>query len=162
MKHYPFNDCEMTYDTKKHRYILVAAYVEDTTGISLGSLNKAGLVNAADRANIFLDKVSDFIYRYIYKHAQNKNYVEFMLAKAPALRDVIRDAMIEQVRYWRENGDIGLETGVNLKDGRAMEPVQLRGVMRISADAYDILLNAGLLYTGTYRVPMGMCYREDY
>lgn len=161
-RHYPFSDKDLIYDYHKHQYVLTQTCVEEELGISLGTLNGAGLSNKAKRAEIFLNKTSDVIYRQIYNRVQCECYFEWLLATCPRYRDILKMAMLAQVEYFRNNGDIGLESGVNLKDGRAMEPVYLRGVMRISPDAYDILQNAGLFYSGSVAFPVGWRHREGY
>lgn len=152
----------MTYDLNKHRYILTQSCLEEEGNISIGAFNTRGMINPAKAPQIFLDKTSAFIYRFIYGYTSNQAFTEYKLAKSPRLRNVIKDAMIAQAIYFYDNGDIGAEAGVNLVDGRYIESVHLRGEMRISPDAYDILRNAGLLYSGT-QIPMrSFKYREGY
>ena len=159
---YPFDDNEMMYDYKKHRYVLTRAGVEERLKIVLADeLNTTGSANAAAEVNVFLDDVSADVYTYVYDHAQNRLIAEYIMAKDPFVRDAIKEAMILQTRYLYINGNIADEAGIDFTRGVAMPLEEIRGERRMSKRARDELANAGLLYTGARYVNVGR-FREDY
>lgn len=137
------------FDEGRQRFVLTETAVQEELGIDLNSaLNTFGDSNPASVPIRFLKRVSMIVYNYIKKHGYEGAYLNGILRCAPHVKRDFTEALLNQVAYMVNTGDLGLQSGVNLKDGRAMHPNELRGVVRISPDTYDILLNAGLLYCG--------------
>ncbi len=158
----PYSDNEMRYDMTSHRYVLTETGVANGLNLVLqNELNMSGSMNAANEINSFLDEVSEDIYEYIYLHSSNRMLTEYLLAKKPQYREVIKSAMIKQVKYMRLNGNIGDQSGLDFLNGRYMEYDQIDG-RRISMRARTVLANAGLLYTGQLMSYKNIRFREDY
>lgn len=137
------------FDEASQRYVLTDLAVKEELGIDLsGVLNSFGDTNPANVPQRFLKRVSMIVYNYIKKHGYEGAYLNGILRCAPHVKRDFTEALLNQVAYMVNTGDLGLQSGVNLKDGRAMHPNELRGVVRISPDTQDILMNAGLLYCG--------------
>lgn len=158
----PYSDNEMRYDMTSHRYVLTETGIANGLNLVLqNELNMSGSMNTANEINIFLDEVSEDIYEYIYLHSSNRRLTEYLLAKKPQYREVIKSAMIKQVKYMRLNGNIGDQSGLDFLNGRYMEYDQIDG-RRISMRARTVLANAGLLYTGQLMSYKNIRFREDY
>ena len=99
-KNYPLSDSEMIYDYTKHRYILTNDYVLNVLGIDLqAKMGGARAINAASAINVLLDvRVSMRIYSLIYSH-NDKQLVEYVLAKSPSAREMLKNAMGTQLLH---------------------------------------------------------------
>lgn len=95
---YPLSDDSMVYDYTKHRYILTPQYVLNNLGIDLyEKMGGARTVNTTTAINVLLDnRISQKIYAMIYAH-QDKQLMEYVLAKSPSARKVLLEAMSEQL-----------------------------------------------------------------
>lgn len=160
----PFDDTAMTYDLTRHQYILDADYVYNEMGIDL--LRDLNAQEDPKRSSIIerhLKRASSLIYNFIYSFNRNdnKDYVEFMLAKNIDWREPIQQALEEQVIFMRPNPDTSQTRGVNLMKGTKL---QTKREDAISPLAQDILQNAGILYTGFYVIPINFdeIKRSDY
>ena len=149
----PYDDLDMKYDMNLRQYILEPNYVlnnlylEEHVETELGS---------NERFNRLLREVSDDIYRYIYRYTL-KNQIEikrYILAKKEEVRDIIKRAMLYQVRYYLRSGGGLLKDmpGVDLERSRLIDLDRLRGEGHISSQAIDTLsevpdiLYAGVMY----------------
>lgn len=143
----------LIFDEPTQRYVLTKTAVEEMAGVDLSAwLNTFGDVNPASVPLRFLKRVSMLIYNFIEKRTANdRGQINYLIKLSPRVREGFIEALVNQTMYMLDTGDLGLQSGVNLKDGRAMRPDELRGIVRISPDAEDILLNAGLLYCGIER-----------
>lgn len=153
---YPFNDDAMIYDYKKHQYILNERYVLETLGVNMAEyLDTTGDANPSTLPQRVLRRVSDFLYRYIYAHGRNKDYIEFLLAKYPPCRDIIKDCLVDEVYYQLRNGDFFNSVDVETGFRKWVSPTT---AMRLT----ETLPNGVcLVYQGHYTVPK-LAYREDY
>lgn len=159
---YPLTDEKMSYDMNTHRYVLDKTYIMNNYGVNLDTiLEKTGDANSTTLATRFMKRVSMVVYNYIYKHTEQQLLVEYMLAKAEHLRPVILEALAEQALWMLNNGDIGIQAGVDFINMTAMEAPVLRQ-KSVSIYTEDILENAGILYTGYYEEIRNVVYREDY
>lgn len=97
---YPLSDEYMVYDYSSHRYILTEKYVLDKLGLNLRDKVGGGrAINAQAMINSILDtRVSRRIYSLIYAH-NDKRVLEYVMAKSPTARQVLQDAMSEQLMY---------------------------------------------------------------
>ena len=154
---YPNSDELMTYDFNKHRYILTNKCVLDELNENLAErLNMRGSASAENVINSVLDLISLNVYNFIYSHTIQRFFVERILAKAPSARNVIKEAMKQQVLYFLVNGQIDKYAGVDVKKGQAMLLKDLRGERTIDPQAIMILDNpleetkVSLLFRGRY------------
>lgn len=140
---------DMYFDEAVNRYVLADDFVKQETGIDLATwLNTFGDANPSDVPRRFLKRVSMIIYNYIERRTFQSRAVINARISVPCNWQVFCEALLNQVLYMVNSGDYGLQSGVNLKDGRAMHLSELRGNVRISPDAIDCLLNGGFLYAG--------------
>lgn len=166
---FPFNDDIMIYDYKKHRYVLTSNGVLSELGINLDLvLNHTGDANPSTLAERVLRRVSQTVYMYLYRDTANEQWLEYILATYPPLREWVQEMLQAQVLYMLANGDIGLYSGVNVAKGQAMDIESLRGRSRIAPEVEDLAMKTipGLGYCLKYMgvlpcVPCG-CYRRGY
>lgn len=160
---YPYTDNDMVYDFKKHRYILTAAAAQNALNVVLSAaLNSSDPQNPAAEVENFLNEVSMSVYEYIYSHSRSRQVIEYLLAKEPNFREVLKEAMEWQAKYFYVNANIAQEAGVDLRRGFAMTLEDLRGDRRISPYARNVLANAGLLYSGVITLRGNVVFREGY
>lgn len=97
---YPLSDSDMIYDYDKHRYILTTEYALNRLGIDLVSkLGGVRAVNAAASVNALLDvRISLRIYSILYAH-NDKQLLEYIIAKSPDARKVLMEAMGQQLLH---------------------------------------------------------------
>ncbi len=132
---FPYSDDDMEYSTETHRYTLTPAYVLEETGMTLNQVLNPGMMSQPQKVEqLYLEQISKSIYKFIYSTNNENDKQEYLLAKLPSLRKIIREAMLQQVIYVLKGGDLGLYNGVNVKTGQIMDPRQLQQV-RISSDA---------------------------
>ena len=113
----PYNDDDMIYDYKAHRYVLTLDYAR-RNGIDLESRVKSVDTNAASTIiNTVLRTASVQIYAYIFAHNMNRRALEYVIAKSETARSIVRDAMREQLAYLVTQGDLSRTTE---KDKREM------------------------------------------
>lgn len=153
---YPYNDDAMIYDFKRHEYVLTERYVLETLGVNLSlTLDTTGDENPSTLGQRVLKRVSDFFYRYIYAHGSNKNFVEYLLAKYPPCRDIIKDCLVDELYYQLRNGDFFNSADVDRQFDRWVSPVTR---MRLQEELPNGMC---LLYQGRYSVPK-FDFRSDY
>ena len=121
MQTYPYNDGDMVYDSTLHRYILTPEFVQRSSGIDLTVvLNSRGVSDKAALPVNYLRNISSVIYAHIYKASGDHFLAEYLAAKHPTARHLIKSAMLEQVLYTVANGDITKLSGVNVRSGSTM------------------------------------------
>jgi hypothetical protein len=145
----PFTDTTMKYDFNKHRYILTTDYVRQV-GIELGlSLDSDYAPEPSKVPELVLERISLLVYSNIYQYGRNKEDKEYLLACKPELRDVIRDAMTERLRYMIDSGDLSTRSGALITQGTRVEVKDLvAGVVEEM-----ILRPVGLLHRGDFFLP---------
>lgn len=149
----PYEDESMRYDEGLRQYVLKQNYV-------LNNLYLDEHIETELRSNTrferLLYEVSDDIYRYIFRYTL-KNQIEikrFLLAKKDDIRDILKRAMLYQVRYYIRSGGGLLKDmpGVDLERSRVINMDDLRGERSIASQSIDVLsevpeiLYAGVLY----------------
>lgn len=157
---YPYSDELLYYDETQHRYVLTPKAVLYALNVNLADrLNNRGVNSAEDNASAVLNQISLEIYNFIYKHNAQWLYVQKVLAKCPSAREVIKQAMIQQVAYFLVNGQIDKFNGVDLRSGRVIDLRDIRGYASIDPQAVTILeqplveTGVSLLYRGRYSIP---------
>lgn len=158
---YPYSDEHLVYDYEEHKYRLTPKFVLDKLNVDLKArLNAKGSYSVENLAQNILDQISDEIYSFIYQHNMNNELQEFILAKCPSARDMIRNAMKEQVLYFLANGDLNQYSGVNLRSGQTMENFYDKAISPIAKNILAKQLKetgVSILYQGQYK-PVFMCF----
>ena len=129
----PHNDIYMIYSAEKHRYLLTLAYANDMRNINLLAFGD-GEMNINNAADQVLDKVSRIVYNHIYRHVWHKYRTERALALESENRQILMDAMGDQLEWMVTNGD----TYLNAER-------ELPGICPL---AHETLAAAGLLFPG--------------
>lgn len=138
-KVYPYHDDDMRYSYRMHRYVLTPMAVREHLGVDLETcLNTRGATDRAAVAPAFLNTISSEIYAYIYSCSSQNDLQEYLAAKHPRARDIIMQAMLEQVSYTLLNGDVSKLSGVDVRKGSVMDRRSLRAA-QIAPVAIDIL-----------------------
>lgn len=168
---YPYDDGAMYYDWEMHRYVLKPECVLNELNINLAErLNKRGSAFSENVPNDVLRRISNIVYGEIYKRSEYNDVQEYLLAKCPSLRKMIKDAMKEQVLYFLINGDTSNFAGIDLKTGRVIEIDRLRNQSRLAPDAEIVLQKpikelgngaCSILYQGKWNTYKDFSYERD-
>lgn len=136
----PFEDNDMFYDANLRQYVLKKNYA--LNNIYLDEHIEVEL-RSNKRFERLLYEVSDDIYRYIYRYTlkQSIPFKRFLLAKREDIRDVLKRAMLYQLRYYIRSGGGLLKDmpGVDLERSRVIDLDRLRGEGAIASQTIDIL-----------------------
>ena len=166
---YPYDDSNMRYDYGLHRYVLTKEGVFEILGINLDTQFNQFEPNARQRrVERFLKKVTNTVYDYIYEGSWNSQYLEYVLAKCPELREYIQEMLSEQVEYALENNFIQDFSGVNISKNSAIKKNDLRGSMRVAKRVEDIctqdITDLGIVLKTINPLPSvpRSAYRRDY
>lgn len=104
---YPKDSAYMRYDYETHRYVLTLKYVADVLGVDLEKqVNSNGAVNGQAVINRILNTASIHVYNYIFAHNINRQAQEWIIAKCPSAREIVKRAMGEQLFYLLSVGDL--------------------------------------------------------
>ena len=146
----PFDDKDMFYDKNIRQYVLNPTYVLNT--IFLDKHVEVEL-RSNNRFKRLLYEVSDDIYRFIYRYTVKHQIPvkRYLLAKREEIRDVLKRAMLYQIRYYLRSGGGLLKdmTGVDLERSRTIDINRLRGEGKVASDTIDILHEIPeILYSG--------------
>lgn len=139
---FPYNDNYMTFDKISHRYVLTEKDAFDNLAINLSER----IPNENVRKRV-LRNISIEIYNFIHSHNINNEWQDYMIAKTESGRNIIKEAMEEQLIYFLTVGD----------PSRSLEVEQRK--MGVDEKAKAILMQTipeigtTILYTG--RVPQG-------
>lgn len=113
----PYSDFDMTYDINTKRYVLTDEYLR-SVGIDLNIVLDTEYAPEPSKVEgIVRERVSLLVYTNIYNHGRAKADKEYLLACNPDLRPVIRDAMVERIRYMIESGDLSTRSGALVSQG---------------------------------------------
>lgn len=140
---YPFSDGYMIFDEVTNRYVLTEQYVRDVLAIDLDTrITDRTTVNPQAMKDRLLRLASNHVYNFIHEHNVNAAAQDCLIARCPALRPIIRDAMGEQLTYILQNGDL------------SRAPTLSQRALWFDKSAADILvqnvpgLGISILYTG--------------
>ena len=169
MKQYPFDDEVMTYDYLSHRYVLTGKGVQTELGVNLALvLNDSGDMSPSTLPQRVLKKVSQSVYLWLYEDSMNPQWLEFLLAKHPPLRNRVKEMLLAQLDYVLTNNFVNSFSGVNIAKGQTIDINWLRGRVKI-ADEVEMLANQpieGLGYSLKYlgQLPCVPCelYHKGY
>jgi len=148
----PTDTKQMYWDYDRHIYILKVEYVKNTLGLDF--IEKEGsLTRAKDK----MYQVSRQIFNFILGHQSfNRRYLEYNIAFDDEIRDVIQEVLEWQTRYEYDSNvtDVKKAVGINPLNGIVINRRDLTGLRTIHDEAYMLLLNNGLLFTGRFRTNM--------
>lgn len=169
LQKFPRDDEIMKYDYTMHRYVLTEQGVLTELGENLDViLNATGDADSSTLAQRILKRVSQTVYMYIYRDTANEEWLEYILATYPPLRNRVKEMLQAQLLYMLMNGDLGLYSGVNVAKGQIMDIDKLRDRARVAPEVEDLALQTipelgyCLKYVGFLpSVPCGM-YRVGY
>jgi hypothetical protein len=143
----PFDDTDMIYDIKRHRYVLTKEFVENELPYNIGEF-----LNDGKEIEIFLREMSSDVYRLIKKFTNIGSWEtkEYFLSNCHNLREIIKEALLAQTRYaFRSGGNLLKDHhGVNIEKGTANTTESIRGEREWSSTVFDELQSVGLLYSG--------------
>lgn len=143
VKTYPYNDDYMIFDSSSNQYILTQKYALEQLGINLAEMvNERNAINQQIAANRILKIVSNQIYNFIHTYCMNDHLRDCVIALMPSARNIIKEAMSEQLLYVVLKGDLS----------RSTDPIKRQNAIDENAKA---VLNKNvcevgysLLYTG--------------
>lgn len=119
---YPYDDETMVFDIDEQRYILTPKCVLDELNIDLNTiLEPMGSASRANNATRFLDRISMIVYTQIWARSIYNDVQTKLIKYASSARKIIKDAMKEQVEYFRFNGDLSVYSGVDFRKNTKME-----------------------------------------
>lgn len=169
---FPYNDEIMWYDITKHRYIPLPEGVAAETGIVLQTtVSYAHNSNPSAAGRMFCDFVSQHLYNYIYRNGNtnNRQIVEYALAKDAGLRQVLAECFMNEVRYILDEGAFWNKSGINVSRSTAMDLSTLRDARVVSYETEGALWQpvamlggVSVLYRGVIPVLCGFKWREGY
>lgn len=142
----PYSDIDMIYDFDNHRYILTTEFVRNQ-GIDLSlELNADSAPEPSKVPELALQRISLLVYTNIYNHGRQKEKKEYLLACKPELRNVVKEAMLERLRYMIDSGDLSTRSGALITQGTRIETKDL--IPSVMEEM--ILRSVGLLHRGNY------------
>lgn len=150
---FPYDDEVMRYDYNAHRYLLTEQGVLTELGENLNLiLNATADANPSTLAERILKRVSQTVYMYLYRDTANEQWLEYILAKHPPLRERVKEMLQAQLLYMLMNGDLGLYSGVNVAKAQVADINALRGRARMAPEVEDVALQTipGLGYCLKY------------
>lgn len=154
---YPYDDEDMIYDYAAHRYVLTQSGVAAQLGIVLQTTIQRTPIdsNPSLAGERFLNFISRHLYGYIYRNipTANRNVIEYVLAKCPEVRGIVKQAMLNEVEYVLSEGAFWNKSGINILKGAAMDLSTLRDTRVISYDT------EALLYSPIPSLPYPLLYR---
>lgn len=109
---YPYSDEFMKFDEKTHRYILQEEDLIQNLGIDLASRKYTKVA-----INSLLNQISTQVYSFIHKFNVSNDYQDWIIANTCSGREIIKEAMEEQLKYVLINGDLRRSTD---KEKRAL------------------------------------------
>lgn len=138
-KVFPYDDEIMGYDYTTHRYVLTKKGVETQLGENLDVLlNSAGDFDPSTLADRVLRRISQTVYTWLYQDSMSPDWLEYILATYPPLRDRVREMLQAQLLYVLINGFVGDYSGVNIARGHTIDINWLRGRARIAPEVEDL------------------------
>ena len=140
---YPFNDNAMEYDFVRHQYVLTKEGVLNELNINLDEeLNTAAVSNTANASKVFLERISTLVYNYLRQY-NNSAVIEYIVAKCPSARDIIKRALQAQLFYVLAVGDLSLSPEIEKRK------------LAIDDNCKSILLNQVVEETGVVLTYIG-------
>lgn len=146
----PKSDIYFKYDYDKHQYVLTPKAVLDKLNEDLTKFSPANSANRERDAQIMCENISDEIYNAIYDMSSDYEVTEWICAKCESARNILMQAMLEQVKYFMFNGSISVYSGVDFKRNQVGDDAR----SRILAPNAKRILNRVVKETG---LPLTYC-----
>jgi hypothetical protein len=132
MEH-PFNDDSMEYEKSIHGYVLTPQAVLRELGIDLAAAgNIVGSANPSAYISRKLRENSRTVYRYLKENSIDTQLWARVLAKAPSVRDMIKEMLLGQIEYEYSTGYSAIMSGINPTTGAIMDITAIRGRAKIA------------------------------
>lgn len=159
---YPFSDQYLKYDYDRHIYVATPKYILEEFGINLSEVLEAtDVTNPADLPNIWLRRVSRYVYEYLYSVTFDRDWKEFLLAKDGNWRKFILYWIGEQALYMLNNGDIGLQAGISYEKSNSNDLYQMRGERLYAPLMVQSMKSTKALYLGQSFRTKDIDYEKD-
>lgn len=136
---YPYSNEDLIYDFKTHKYILTKDCVLKELGIDLDRKYRGKSGNS----QIILKRVSDLIYAHIHKHNANTLLQDFIIAKTESGRNIVKEAMLNQLLYMSMVGDLSMSSD-KAKREIAIDFTSEEALLRVIPE-----IGTTILYTGS-------------
>lgn len=166
---FPFSDGDMKYDERSHRYVLTTDCVLRELGVDLTlQLDMSGDANTSTLPDRLLQRVSQSVYLWLYRDSMNPDWLEYILATYPPLRERVKEMLLAQTLYVLNNNFIGDFSGVNIARGTSIDINWLRGRAKIADEVEEIAnqfipgLGYSLKYAGALPYVPRDCYHRGY
>ena len=144
----PYSDKYMYWDLDLRMYVLTEYACDDFIGEELIHYFDGN----ETRYKRFREEMSEDIKNHVfsYAHLNRTKYVLYQMAKNEKFRDVIKKALLYQLRYaFRSSANLLKDMhGVHIEKQKALPINSIRGLIGISPSSHRMLADSGLLYTG--------------
>ena len=133
----PYSDDYMTFDELTGHYVLTEKFALERYGLELyEDANDRNSSNQQIAVQAILKQCSNLIYNYIHQFSIYNLRQDCLIATVPHMRNVIMQAMGEQLVYMSQVGDLSRSTDLEKRK------------LAIDENAKNILLNSGICYSG--------------
>lgn len=144
----PYNDDNLYYNLDLRMYVLTENACDDFMGEDLLHYFDGNTT----KYQRFREEISEDLYNHIYSftYINRVPSVRYVMAKNEKYRDVLKKAMLYQLRYnFRSSANLLKDMhGVHVEKSKALNLNSIRGLVGISPSSHRILSESGLLYTG--------------
>ena len=134
----------LNLDTLHNMYVLDADYAMQELNTDFEeALSQSGRLYSSNAVKNMLLRVSRRVYGFIESHASNAERMRTILNTSDKAKYPLQSAMLSQLEYMINNGDLMNESGVNTRTGQIMDRGKLKQAS-MSGDAIEILENSVL------------------
>ncbi|MCX4384281.1 MAG: hypothetical protein OSJ39_00610 [Clostridia bacterium] len=134
---HPYSDDYMIFDERTGHYILTEKYAFEQLGLELyEDVNDRNSANQQTAVNAILRRCSTLIYNFIHQCSAHDRRQDYIIATSPIMRQIIMEAMGEQLYYMSQVGDLS----------RSTDPEKRKRA--IDKGAAEMLINSGICYSG--------------
>lgn len=138
----PYSDGLMVYDEVAERYVLTEDALRRRGIFLREKIEASGGAFASEILNGILDRTSEILYDFIYKHNANNERQKHYMKTLPSFRNLIYSAMLNQVTYMIANGDLTLSPDPQMRD-RAISPAATVALERTLPEIRKSILYSG-------------------
>lgn len=115
---FPHDDENMIFDELLNQYVLTEKGALNLAGINLSvRVNTRKNTNSNATIRVILEQVSMQIYGFIHQHCVDNSLQDRVIAKCPSARPIIQRAMLNQLLYYLQVGNLSRSTD---KEKRAL------------------------------------------
>lgn len=141
---YPYDDDLMVYNKRRGRYELTEAAIIDC-GINMRARLEANpSIDATFIINQTTRRVSELVYGYIHSFTTSTVRQDEIIATAPSAREIIFEALCQQLIYFLNKGDLSHSTDENARR-LAIDASAKETLLRIIPE-----IGVSILYAGGY------------